>query len=676
MKVTRDAEPAAVNQRSRTSSVRGLVLPVLLILVMLLVIWGVRVVGALNSLQADMQNLQGTTPETVLTSPSAQMDGILTRTARDLQELRSSVGPLIYVLPALGWLPRYGGDLANAPAILDLADSTMRAALDTTTLGGSIEEELKVGRTQHHSAGVAILNVVQTKAPLIEQVRQNLKAAQSTREAIDSATLSSAPRDLLSRFDRWLPTWQMAIEALTNAPSILGADRPRTYLLIAQNSDELRATGGFISAVSLVNIDRGEITTTGFQDSFAVDDLTKNHPEAPAPLLQYMWAWQWTFRDGNWSPDVPTSARQLIQLYAIDRGLVADGVIAINLQAVPTLLPALGALELEGEDGPVNAENVAVKIQENWTSPLVAQGQTADWWSHRKDFLGSLFQSALDRLLSGEFDQGQLLQGISTAVLRRDLWVFLDADGKQSEILFPADRAQSQRARDNLMLVDSNVGFNKVDGRITRAVEYWVRIDPLGSATSTTAVTYANTSVDTKTFCVHQPLYATTYADLQQGCYWDYVRVVAPASSRMLSSTGISSPVQDSSEKGRSVFGGYLILPRGETREVTFTYAQPRVLSDGMVYSLYLERQSGTSMIPVRVHITPPSDWQVKSTNVAPVRTAIDNLEYAVTLDQDQIITVAFEPRGSFVTAAIPVGSLIVAALGVIGFRLSRLNRR
>ena len=77
----------------------------------------------------------------------------------------------------------------------------------------------------------------------------------------------------------------------------LGADGPRTYLLLAQNNDELRATGGFISGAGHVTIDRGKITSLILKDSYAVDTWDQPHPEPPGPLRKYMATDLWVLRD-------------------------------------------------------------------------------------------------------------------------------------------------------------------------------------------------------------------------------------------------------------------------------------------------------------------------------------------------------------------------------------------
>ena len=47
------------------------------------------------------------------------------------------------------------------------------------------------------------------------------------------------------------------LELAQALPSLLGADKPAEYLLLAQNPDELRATGGFIGAVGVLTLDQG-----------------------------------------------------------------------------------------------------------------------------------------------------------------------------------------------------------------------------------------------------------------------------------------------------------------------------------------------------------------------------------------------------------------------------------
>ena len=71
-------------------------------------------------------------------------------------------------------------------------------------------------------------------------------------------------------------------------PWLLGMDAPRTYLVLVQNNDELRATGGFISAVGQLTVDQGKVTGLDFADSYKFYHEGGAYPWAPQPMQEYM----------------------------------------------------------------------------------------------------------------------------------------------------------------------------------------------------------------------------------------------------------------------------------------------------------------------------------------------------------------------------------------------------
>ena len=196
---------------------------------------------------------------------------------------------------------------------------------------------------------------------------------------------------------------------------------------------------------------------------------------------------------------------------------------------------------------------------------------------------------------------------------------------------------------DALMIVDSNVGFNKVDGNVSRLADYAVTVDSSGTARATLTITYTNLSNPVESFCVHQPYYLTDYAELEQGCYWDYARVIAPARSELIDATRDLGAAAEALPQGRTEFGGYFVLARGESKSIHFEYRAPAILKDGSNYILRLEKQPGAPTMPVAVNVTLPNGWSVKSVDPSSARVAGNVVELNVTLDRDQDISVAFE---------------------------------
>ncbi len=649
---------------------RRLILPLVFLVFLVLLIQAARVLVITRRLQADVATLQGMSdPSSLITTtagPSNEIPELVAGAARDFRDLRSTLGVFVHVLPAFGWVPHYGGDLANAPALVEFGAEVATGAEETLSLAESLNRAIESGRVSQSPIGVTLLYASQAQQAAILEARQHVIAADDARNRINVSQLGSSRREIIARLDRWLPLWKSGLDLLADAPALLGANQPRTYLLIAQNSDELRATGGFISGVAQLRIERGEITLGEFQDSLVVDDLSKPHPNPPEPLARYMYAGQWLFRDANWSPDWPTAARQIEQLHQIDHNAALDGVVAVNLRLVPKLMEAVGPVDLEAYDVRVDATNVVSRIQAYWSFPQV-QSQQADWWSHRKDFVGQLLQVILRRLMSGSFDKAKLAQAFSEAMTTKDLLFYVN----EGEIA-PRGSLYSG-AGDALMLVDSNVGFNKVDNTISRQAEYSIALDTAGAARASLVVTYTNKSPDIGTFCIQQPLYQGNYADLQQGCYWNYVRLVVPAGAQLVRTGGIFEAKTEDVSPGRIAFGGYFVMPRGQTKTVRFDYRLPPVAEDQSHYTLHWEKQPGAPTIPVRVSVILPSGFSASSDSA--FRLIEDALELDAVLDRDQVVDLEIASVGSMDSRFVGVAASAIVLVPVIVYVTARRRR-
>ncbi|MFM7172094.1 MAG: DUF4012 domain-containing protein, partial [Caldilinea sp.] len=64
-------------------------------------------------------------------------------------------------------------------------------------------------------------------------------------------------------------------------PRLLGMEQPQSYLVLVQNNHELRGTGGFISAVGRLTLDRGKVTDLDFVDSYALYRSDGLYPPPP-----------------------------------------------------------------------------------------------------------------------------------------------------------------------------------------------------------------------------------------------------------------------------------------------------------------------------------------------------------------------------------------------------------
>lgn len=141
-------------------------------------------------------------------------------------------------------------------------------------------------------------------------------------------------------------------------PPMLGADGPRTYLVLLQTNAELRASGGLPGAMSIITADQGVLTMTG-QD---VASGMAVYPEPVTPLdaedeALYTDRLGRYMGDVNLTPDFPTTAVLAAEMWRRHSGQEVDGVLATDPVALSYLLGATGPVD-DGAGGYLRSGDV------------------------------------------------------------------------------------------------------------------------------------------------------------------------------------------------------------------------------------------------------------------------------------------------------------------------------
>jgi hypothetical protein len=401
-------------------------------------------------------------------------------------------------------------------------------------------------------------------------------------------------------------------------PQLVGLKKPVTYLLLVQNNDELRATGGFISAVGTLKLESGRIRELDFVDSYDFFDKELAYPPAPLPMQQYMNIQLLLLRDANWSPDLPTTAKLVESLYRREAGQQVDGIITVDLRALELIVAALEPLTLTGAAVPITGASVVQTVKELYSVPAsidanIEEAGLGTWWGRRKEFIPALAQSARSRLESGQVDFGKMLSAAQTALNERAIQVWLadKAAAAQMAELGWDGGLHPEAGADFLALIDTNMGYNKVDAVIERAVSYEVTwpdgLDAPAQATAT--ITYTHPLSVTDEFCDGQSRYGSDYDDMVERCYFNYVRLYTPAGSKLVEMTGVepSSVRTQRGEARTQVFAGYFRLLPNTQQVVTVRYTLPPALT-AETYRLVVQRQSGTRPLPLRLTVA-EEEW-------------------------------------------------------------------
>lgn len=437
--------------------------------------------------------------------------------------------------------------------------------------------------------------------------------ARESLARIDAAELSSRIAEPVAQLQAVAELAEVGLSLSPQLPELAGLHAPRSYLVLVQNNHELRATGGFISAVGLVTFDGGMPGQIDLTDSYNVRRDDVDHPWAPAPMQEHMGIELVFLRDANWSPDLPTTGQLARALYQQDAGTLVDGVITVDLRAVELLVGALGPLEVNGSEEPVTGENLVEQIKQFWDRPIET-GDTKEsaghqeWWKQRKDFMPALAQAAMNRMSSGRFNPLAVASAARTALDERAIQVWLtntEADAVLATHGWNGS-LQPEDGADFLALIDTNMGYNKVDSVLERSMDYGVTWPdgPGEPAVAEASITYRHPVKVPGHECNQKPRYGDNYDAMTKRCYFDFVRLYVPAGSELIGVEGVDPESVSSAlgENDTQVFAGYFEMLPGAEHTVRFAYRLPSTLAADN-YRLVVRRQAGSGPLPLTVDV-------------------------------------------------------------------------
>jgi len=555
-----------------------------------------------------------------------------------VDSLRAEADPFLWLTPSLGWVPRYGCDLVAAPALLDLAENLTDASLLTYHAAGPFLQKVV---DKEVSLDPATLNEQLLLAqPKYQAARGSLAGVHAAREAIDSSCLSPRLRSLLeTQLDPILPLLDDGLSLAVALPGLLGADDQgtKTYLILVQNSDELRATGGFITAIGSFVLNKGELLGYQFRSSERFEDWNKPYPQAPWQYSLYMDIPVLVLRDSNWFSHYPTAALWAEYLYAYTGNHSVDGVIAIDQQALIYLLQALGPITMPGESTPVTHENLITYMREAKQPP--PDVNIWEWAPYRKEFISDLASAILNKLFTDRtVSWDKIARALLQALNERHILLQVDDPGMTGLLARHAwDGALRPENGDFLMVVDTNMGYNKTNAVVNQKILYDIDLTDLNHPTGSLVVFHENQATWTGSCQIRErnltPEDQWLFYNIDR-CYWNYLRVYLPQGTSLLHATPHSVPAEwtiqsqavqpqvdplEEEIQGINGFGTLLVVPGGDSLATSFDFALPaRVVfsqpgSNLKRYSLKVQKQPGTLAVPISILVRLPEVSQLVS---------------------------------------------------------------
>ncbi len=517
----------------------------------------------------------------------------------------------------------------------------------------------------------------------------DLKSAASDLQKINLNKIPKPYQTKIKKLQIALPILEKNVANFVSSSDLilklLGQESKKRYLLLFQNNNEIRPTGGFIGSFALVDIDKGNIKKINIPGGGPYDLKAglKVNVESPKPL--HLINPRWEFQDANWFADLPTSAEKLIWFYEKSGGPTVDGLIFINATFLEKILTIIEPIELPKYNKTISADNFFQTIQES------VELEYDKKENKPKQIIADLTPKIINGLLKSDKKQfTEILDLILTSLNEKEIQFYFTNFILEKAVLKNNWGGRLKDTdKDYLNIVSTNIAGEKTDAKIKQTANLEVNIKNDGSITNTLNITKTHLGKKGENFYGVPNL--------------DYLRIYVPQNSQLISASGFEkmppelftilhpeiyqkdptiafinktkkieseSQTEIFKENGKTVFANWFKIEPGETKTVTLKYKPPFQLNlkkqnqqldylnlikkelnlnsaddDLEKYSLLWQKQSGKHNFKINIKITlPPSlnyqiifpDTLIKKSNT---------FTFEDFLNTDKLLAIIFRPN-------------------------------
>ncbi len=540
-----------------------------------------------------------------------QMKQDLPNVKKSLTDVKNSYVFLSWtrILPWVGgYISDLGHGIKSAEAGLDALEVvlvTSEPYVDILGLAGAAGES---GEKTTQERIDFIIHTIPDILPKIDELSEKAEIVQNEfskinpdrypekYKGIELRSKIRSAQEVISQASSFLVKGKPVLEA---APYLLGMDSPRTYLVIFQNDKELRPTGGFMTAYTIMKVDKAKFEPVNSDDIYNLDAKYKPSIPAPDPLVDYIkgpyiLSKNLRLRDMNWSPDFVNSmdtfsgALDEVNLQEVDGIIAVDTHLLVNLLNVigPIGVPGFGNFsteispecrcpqviyELESYadvEGPIVWDPVSGEI--------VYKPKNSD---NRKKIIGPLMNSILANALGQPKEKLPLLfeAGFKSLMEKHVLFYLYEEDIQTALGDFGLSGKITDYEGDYLHISDANLGGRKSNLYVTQEVHQEIDVKRDGSVEKTVTITYKNPE---------------KHDGWLNSVLPNWVRVYVPKGSQLIASEGLEDKEEPYEDLNKTVFSGLFQLRPEGVAKVTFKYTLPQKFTDD--YKLLIQKQPGT----------------------------------------------------------------------------------
>lgn len=393
-------------------------------------------------------------------------------------------------------------------------------------------------------------------------------------------------------------------------PKILGFDLAKKYLILFENNTKINPAGGAIEAYAVLNVNKGKVDDFVVNNVDNADSLLKGHVEPPFPLRRYSKIKNWYLRDSNFDPDFRNSASSAAFFLNLETGDKIDGVLAVNLNFVKSILKNNGSLYLSDENKILTASSIFQISKEQ---------------VNNKNFLVNIFGKLKNDFENKKISYLSLAKSLGDAIGQKDI-LFASSE-KDIQDVFTVNgfsnalwdnRQDTPRIINDFLGIDET-NLDKSNVSVKRKVAQEVNISEDGNITSKLTLEFPN---------------------LGSEVYRNYLRLILPNGIAINSIKingelenlvdAITDPavyedknfvqpagleIEKYGQEGKSITGFSIDILEGQTQTVEVNYSlvskPPFSSVNNFSYSLRFFKQPGIGNYPYDFSLSYPPSWQI-----------------------------------------------------------------
>ena len=483
-------------------------------------------------------------PEELLRGEGAEELDAALREFEDADDRMSS--PLLWPLRPL---PVIGRQVDTFASMADATSSTLEAGIEgIERVNREVPVDAEIPSEQR-------ADVVRTVASIAGDLDAEVTSADLGPSEGLVGPLADARRRLEAELDGLHQGLVRGIGAATGLADVLGSDG--SYLVLITNNSEMRAGSGMILRVGRLDVRNGSISLEDLQSAGAALDAPV---EADAELLEN-WGWlepAQRFQNAGVTPRFDVVAPLAEQIWLAKAGAPVDGVIALDVIALRSILEATGPIEVDGRE--IDADNVEQEIFIEQYAEGVDQEQR----------LGDIAEGVLGALDDGGWELAAMAEQLRIAANGRHLLVW--SPDPDPEAAWEEARVAGTVGPESLLLSVLNLGGNKLDQFL--GAEASLSVNEIDDGWLVTVdVVLSNHPPDDAPDVVLGPFGGS---GLTRGEYAGVVTAHVPGDAEAVGLDGGDRGIVRATDGASDLVGSSVRLAPGDQRELRLQFVLPR----------------------------------------------------------------------------------------------------